>query len=40
MKSSCFGGEILRFPCKSLDKSSDCADFTKSMDLLDSSEFS
>ena len=35
MKSSCFWGEILRFPFKSLDKSSDCVDFTKSMDLSD-----
>ena len=35
MKSSHFWGEILRFPSKSLDKSSDCADFTKSMDLSD-----
>ena len=33
MKSSHFWGEILGFLCKSLDKSSDCMDFTKSMDL-------
>ena len=38
MKSSRFWGKILRFPYKSLDKSSDCVDFTKSMDLLDLSE--
>ena len=31
-------GEILEFPYKSLDKSSDCVDFTKSRDLLDWSE--
>ena len=33
-----FWGAILRFPSKSLDKSSDCADFIKSMDLSDLSE--
>ena len=31
-------GEILRFLSKSLGKSSDCVDFTKSMDLSDLSE--
>ena len=35
MKSSAVWGEILRFPSKSVGKSPDCADFTKSMDLLD-----
>ena len=38
MKSFMVWGEILRFPSKSLGKSSDCADFTKSMDLSDLSE--
>ena len=38
MKSLHFWGEILRFPSKSLDKSSDCADFIKSIDLSDWSE--
>ena len=39
MKSSVVCSEILGFPSKSLDKSSDCVDFTKSMDLSDLSEY-